>query len=1446
MKNFTMNKTPRFMRTGWAPQALMMVIAFLLMTLCYQQTQAADVNTYAALLTEAYKTSGDATIRLTGHITNGADQLTIRRNLTLDLNGYNLTIDLPSSSYVISGSVKIASGVTLTIKDSYPGGNKFIINNPSTVTSGNLGAGINSSDGTVVIESGTIIATAGIGGAGIGGSNEESGGIIKITGGTVIATGGTGAAGIGGGGLGASGNITITGGAVTAIGSEGGSGIGSGYGAFFVRPVNSITITGELVSGSVTPTAGQVKAVGSAASSVTGADIGQGAYVSFWNSSGAGIKSVTSPVNRAVTEGQTATFSVTVTRAQSPAVAYQWQFSTDGGSTWYNVLNGTGDKSNSYTTVATTTGMNGYLYRCHVTVSGLGGSPGTITLSGKPAMLTVNKLTLQSRINAAAVGSETSPITINLLGATETLSSTLQIADISSGGAPRNISLVNGTIKRDNGFTGSSTDLIKVPAGSSLHLEQITIDGGTTSGAFSGTAIYITGGNMTGWNNVTIKNNKTSGAGGGIAINAGVLTLKSNINITGNTASGNGGGIYVSGTNTECNLLGGSVTNNIAGGSGGGVGITGSSTALNLSNDFRITGNQASNGGGINLDNGTFNLYGGVISGNTATTSAPGVLYYGGTLNVYGNPQVGTSSDNNAIRRRYNTTVINVTGSLTSGAFFNIEPLSSDAANTIVATKTSGALTDAETGYFHYQGSNTNLIRSGNNIVLLRLLTSAIATVTAPVKGAPTNNTVTTGTGYSGVVTWIPNDNLFLGGVQYTAEVTLTANSGYRFASTESPATINEKTATVISHTETTVKLSYQFPATGNKSVAGLNIISQPSKLTYSFGEALDLSGLAVILTYDDASTQNVPFVDFGDYGINTAPIDGSVLAVTHNGVTVLVSCGGFSDNTLPITVNPIVITTADLQVVAPMTGQTPGTMATGTGHFFISPVSWNPADNPFLGVTSYEITVLLTAETGYTFDASLAATINAQPATVAGVPGATATLTYQFPATNAASVTGITLKTQPTKRTYAHGEALDLSGLVLTLSFDDATSIDILTSEFWNYGITTNPNNGSVLNELQNGISIIITCGSMMVETSPLTVGAAPVLYYVSVDGSSTASGAGNYHAGVTVTINAGSLTGYTFAGWTTASSGVVFANASAVHTTFVMPAADVVVTAIWTADPVYTITIEPSAHGCIVADRMSALQGETVTLTITSDAGYELAEIWVFSNNVISAVAHVGNSGKDAVVTMPAANITIRAIFHDPVYQDVWETAKKIIEAATFTLTQQEAPNDTAARYRLAELINALLLVETWPATSLQATPATSLQISPNDIVIYYFIPASSGDVNNPSGSNGIVQFRVLPPDTRTSAYSQGIIIAMSFDITSNEHTEWKSAHALKAYIQNGLLYVSGLRKGEPWSIYHLNGMLLYTGIATRETETYPYLPKKEILIITNSQQSIKIISQ
>lgn len=129
--------------------------------------------------------------------------------------------------------------------------------------------------------------------------------------------------------------------------------------------------------------------------------------------------------------------------------------------------------------------------------------------------------------------------------------------------------------------------------------------------------------------------------------------------------------------------------------------------------------------------------------------------------------------------------------------------------------------------------------------------------------------------------------------------------------------------------------------------------------------------------------------------------------------------------------------------------------------------------------------------------------------------------------------------------------------------------------------------------------------------------------LYLVTVNGSyAQTTGAGSYAEGTTVTIHAGTRSGYTFNGWTS-SDGVTFANADSTQTTFTMPDQAVTVTANWTKKSrgggggggetsydYFTISATAGAGGSISpSGNISVREGRDKTFTITPDGGYPCA---------------------------------------------------------------------------------------------------------------------------------------------------------------------------------------------------------------------------------------------
>jgi hypothetical protein len=252
------------------------------------------------------------------------------------------------------------------------------------------------------------------------------------------------------------------------------------------------------------------------------------------------------------------------------------------------------------------------------------------------------------------------------------------------------------------------------------------------------------------------------------------------------------------------------------------------------------------------------------------------------------------------------------------------------------------------------------------------------------------------------------------------------------------------------------------------------------------------------------------------------------------------------------------------------------------------------------------------------------------------------------------------------------------------------------------------------------------------------------------------------------------------------------------------------------------YSINIGVFAGGTVASDKSIAAAGETVTLYITPATGYTLYNIQVDANVTLYG------TGNTRTFTMPARDVAVSATFQSTSVLTAWNAAHAFIENTTFTLTQVEAANESAARHRLAVLINALIA-------------PTGFSITADDIVIFVFLPATAGDGLTPTGVNGHFEFRVSPTNVPNSAYNTGVITATAFDPTANETL--RSDTKLTAWAQNGILHINGLTVGELWSIYNLSGVLIYRNLATDHEATIR-LPDRGIYIIKSGNQTMKIV--
>lgn len=153
-----------------------------------------------------------------------SDRIVVNSGVSANITLSNVYIDLSgTNSSLESGGYSAFDMTGATVNLTLVGEN--------ILASGGRRAGLQAPSGTTLSINGvgSLTATGGYYGAGIGGGSSSASGVINILGGTITAKGGLSgsSAGIGGGNSGGSGEIKISGGTVTAEGSTNGPGIGT-------------------------------------------------------------------------------------------------------------------------------------------------------------------------------------------------------------------------------------------------------------------------------------------------------------------------------------------------------------------------------------------------------------------------------------------------------------------------------------------------------------------------------------------------------------------------------------------------------------------------------------------------------------------------------------------------------------------------------------------------------------------------------------------------------------------------------------------------------------------------------------------------------------------------------------------------------------------------------------------------------------------------------------------------------------------------------------------------------------------------------------------------------------------------------------------------------------------------------------------------------------------
>ena len=179
------------------------------------------------------------------------------------------------------------------------------------------------------------------------------------------------------------------------------------------------------------------------------------------------------------------------------------------------------------------------------------------------------------------------------------------------------------------------------------------------------------------------------------------------------------------------------------------------------------------------------------------------------------------------------------------------------------------------------------------------------------------------------------------------------------------------------------------------------------------------------------------------------------------------------------------------------------------------------------------------------------------QMANLTNVQG-TAQYTTQLQVTNIGNKAG--------KPTVTYENSVGGSDTVKTAQYAADSMVDPQGTTTLAYTLTDTFGQGEALSNLQISLGEGYDQSVQGVLPKAKAVMTTVSLYAVTVTGSyAQNSGAGSYSQGDTVTVQAGSRSGYTFTGWTTASADVALADSKAATTQFTMPSHAVSLTANW-----------------------------------------------------------------------------------------------------------------------------------------------------------------------------------------------------------------------------------------------------------------------------------------
>ena len=240
-------------------------------------------------------------------------------------------------------------------------------------------------------------------------------------------------------------------------------------------------------------------------------------------------------------------------------------------------------------------------------------------------------------------------------------------------------------------------------------------------------------------------------------------------------------------------------------------------------------------------------------------------------------------------------------------------------------------------------------------VTLYSKLTGDLPVAIAKPEKGNTPETAISGTNYTGSITWTPTDTggKFAANTEYTANVTLTAKTGYQFASDVNPIVTNATSVTdkKVADGGKTLTFKAAFPKTGSVTVTKVQIAGTPPSLNVPEALGIDTpktvkvtNTYSVTVFMDGSPVVNPDGVKWSVSGLEGVTVDPDTGDMTISSdcpggpITLTATYGGVSSTPATLTVWRATPAVKWLKIVDKKTGGAPQTT-------IIRPVGDDPAD---------------------------------------------------------------------------------------------------------------------------------------------------------------------------------------------------------------------------------------------------------------------------------------------------------------------------------------------------------------------------------------------------------------------------------------------------------------------------------------------------------------------